>query len=148
MIYFRNTLNKVVETADIVSHLIKNTKSSSAKIKKSVHYSSSSNGANNTATLLNSINTPKTTKSFKAGGIVAAAVQNKRFLKKSSQHLLPQNSPTKAISEMNLNSPNTDSEPENLKINSVHLKSKHKHRSHKLHKGSKENSKKTTKSSP
>ena len=144
MITFRNTLNKVVETADIVSHLIKNTKSSSAKIKKSVHYSST-NG--NTATLLNSINTPKTIKSFKAGGIVATAVQNKRFLKKSSQQLLPQSSPTKAISEMNLNSPNTDSEPENLKINTVHLK-KHKHRSHKLHKGAKENSKKTTKSSP
>ena len=87
MITFRNTLNKVVETADIVSHLIKNTKSSSAKIKKSVHYSST-NG--NTATLLNSINTPKTIKSFKAGGIVATAVQNKRFLKKSSQQLLSQ----------------------------------------------------------
>lgn len=142
----------MVETADIVSHLVKNTKSSSAKIKKSVHYSSTSNnGVGNPATL-NSINTPKSIKSFKAGGIVATAVQNKKFLKKSTQPLLTQNSPTKStqfVSDMILNSPNTDSEPENLKISTVQLKSKHKHRSHKLHKGnSKENSKKSTKSSP
>lgn len=59
---FRNTLNKLVETADIISSLSKNTKSSSAKIKKPLPTQIMDRSQNK----------------FKTGGIVVTAVQNRR----------------------------------------------------------------------
>ncbi|CAO1376261.1 unnamed protein product [Diamesa serratosioi] len=106
----RTTFHKLVETADIISHLAKNTKSSSAKIKKPIQ--------NNTVTttIINTITTSKIQK-FKASGIVATAVQNNKKLKKSLQFSLSPKTIPENDTEM--------SDPENLKI----LSKKHKHQS-------------------
>ena len=75
---YRTTLNKLVETADIISQLAKNTKSSSAKIKKPI--------SNNTVatTIISTINTSKNHK-FKTTGIVATAIPSNKKHKKSLQ---------------------------------------------------------------
>ena len=102
----------MVETADIISQLAKNTKSSSAKIKKPIQ--------NNTVatTIINTINTSKIQK-FKATGIVATAVQNSKKHKKSLQISLSSKTIPENDTEM------STSDPENLKIHGK----KHKHHS-------------------
>ncbi|CAO1409928.1 unnamed protein product [Diamesa tonsa] len=110
----RTTLNKLVETADIISQLAKNTKSSSAKIKKPIL-----NNNNTVATtIISTINTSKIQK-FKTTGIVATAVQTNKKHKKSFQISLSPKSIPEIDTEM------STSDPENLKI---HTK-KHKHHS-------------------
>ena len=103
----------MVETADIISHLAKNTKSSSAKIKKPIQNN------NIATTIINTINTSKIQK-FKTTGIVATAVQNSRKHKKSLHiSLSPKTIPENDTEMM------STSEPENIKTNSK----KHKHHS-------------------
>lgn len=102
----------MVETADIISHLAKNTKSSSAKIKKPIQ--------NNTVTttIINTINTSKIQK-FKTTGIVATAVQNSKKHRKSLQISLSPKTIPENDTEM------STSDPENPKMHSK----KHKHHS-------------------
>ena len=99
---YRSTFHKLVETADIISQLAKNTKSSSAKIKKPIIQSSTIEATN------------KITR-FKTSGIVAtAAIQPRKYRRSIAQQTpmpLQTNTPTLKI----LNE-NTDSEQENVKI--------------------------------
>lgn len=109
----RTTFHKLVETADIISHLAKNTKSSSAKIKKPIQ--------NNTVTttIVNTINTNKIQR-FKTTGIVATAVQNNKKHKKFLQLSLSPKTIPENDTEM------STSDPENTKMHS------NKHKQHSL----------------
>lgn len=93
--FHRSTFHKIVETADIISHLAKNTKSSSAKIRKPFLQQSV------TSTEV----VPKIQK-FKTSGIVAtAAIQPKMKHRRASA--APQTPLPLQV--------NTDSEQENLR---------------------------------
>lgn len=106
-LFFRSTFHRIVETADIISHLAKNTKSSSAKIRKPfLQQPATSTDA-----------APKVAK-FKTSGIVAtAAIQPKMKQRRASaapQTPLPLQVNTKAYDG------NTDSsEQENLRESNI-----------------------------
>lgn len=96
----RSTFHKIVETADIISQLAKNTKSSSAKIKKPIQPASTLDA------------TAKVHK-FKTSGLVATAVVQPRKYRKSLTLQTPMplqtTSPSLRVNE-------SDSEQENVKI--------------------------------
>lgn len=94
----RSTFHKIVETADIISQLAKNTKSSSAKIKKPIQPSA--------------IDATKTSK-FKTSGIVATATIQPRKYRRSITQQTPMPLQTTTPSFKVLNDCNTDSEQEN-----------------------------------
>lgn len=98
-LFFRSTIHKLVDTADIISQLAKNTKSSSAKIRKPV---------TSTTTDANS----KVPKLFKTTGLVATAVQARKPRKSFVAMPLQTLSPSLRI----INDCNSDSEQENVKI--------------------------------
>lgn len=99
--FFRSTFHRIVETADIISQLAKNTKSSSAKIKKPIIQSSSTLDA-----------TSKIHK-FKTSGIVATAAVAPRKYRRSITQQTPMPLQTTTPSLKILNDCNTDSEQEN-----------------------------------
>jgi hypothetical protein len=111
--HFRATFHKLVETADILLNLAKNTKSSSAKIKKPITQPASNLEA-----------PTRIPNRFKTSGLVATAVVQPRKLRKSltqqTQLPLPASSP----SLRGLNEANSDSEQENVKIPSRRAKKK------------------------
>lgn len=100
---FRSTFHKLVETADIISHLAKNTKSSSAKIKKPIILSSTIDATNKIH-------------KFKTSGLVATAVVQPRKFRKSLTQPTPMPLQTLTPSLRVGNDCNSDSEQENVKI--------------------------------
>ena len=103
---FRSTFHRLVETADIISQLAKNTKSSSAKIKKPIVQSTS-----------NTIDAPNKIHKFKTSGIVATAAVAPRRYRKSIAQQTPMPLQTTSPSLRILNDcANSDSEQENVKI--------------------------------
>lgn len=96
----RSTFHKIVETADIISQLAKNTKSSSAKIKKPIQPVSTLDATNKVH-------------KFKTSGLVATAVVHPRKYRKSLTLQTPMplqtTSPSLRVNE-------SDSEQENVKI--------------------------------
>lgn len=97
----RSTFHRIVETADIISQLAKNTKSSSAKIKKPISTPSAE--------------VPVKVHRFKTSGIVAtAAVPPRKYRKSLAQQTpLPLQSSPLTLRVLN---DNTDSEQENVKM--------------------------------
>lgn len=98
-IFFRSTIHKLVDTADIISQLAKNTKSSSAKIRKPVMSTSIDTTTNKV-------------QKFKTSGLVATAVQTRKPRKSFTTLPMQTLSPSLRI----INDCNSDSEQENVKI--------------------------------
>lgn len=99
--HFRSTFHKLVETADIITQLAKNTKSSSAKIKKPIQSASTVEAV------------PKIQK-FKTSGLVATAAVPPRKYRKSLTQQTPLPLQTTSPSLRVINDCNTDSEQENV----------------------------------
>lgn len=98
---YRSTFHKIVETADIISHLAKNTKSSSAKIRKPV------------VTQTPTIDTPtnKITKFRSSGYVATAAVMPRKQRKSLTLQAPPLPLTTSSAStQKQILDPNTDSE--------------------------------------
>jgi hypothetical protein len=104
---FRSTFHRLVETADIISHLAKNTKSSSAKIKKPVVQQQQTT-AIETSSSSNATKIQKfRTSSYVATAVVPSRKQRKSLTLQTPPLALP--TPQKQL----LNEQNTDSEQEN-----------------------------------
>lgn len=107
----RSTFHRLVETADIISHLAKNTKSSSAKIKKPIVQQTP---------IIEGSASASTTKiqKFRTSSYVATAVvPSRRHRKSLTLQTPPLTLPSSAQPKQpNNNDQNTDSEPENIKI--------------------------------
>jgi hypothetical protein len=102
---FRSTFHRIVETADIISQFAKNTKSSSAKIKKPIIQQTQTIDATNKI------------QRFRTSGYVATAVIPSRKQRKSLTLQTPVTLPLPATSKQINDLANTDSEEqENVKI--------------------------------
>jgi hypothetical protein len=100
---YRSTFHKIVETADIISHLAKNTKSSSAKIRKPVV-------TQQTSTIDASTN--KIGKFRTSGYVATATVMPRKQRKSLALQATPLSLPT-ALHKQIID-PNTDSEEQEL----------------------------------
>lgn len=98
----RSTFHRIVETADIISNLAKNTKSSSAKIKKPVQTPMIDNGSNSTTKI----------QKFRASSYVATTVVPSRRQRKSLTLQTPPISLPLATQKQLLNDANSESELE------------------------------------
>ncbi|KAL7026828.1 hypothetical protein ACKWTF_005185 [Chironomus riparius] len=106
----RSTFHRLVETADIISHLAKNTKSSSAKIKKPVIQQTPT-----IDTFSASANTTKIQRFRTSSYVATAVVPSRKHRKSLTLQTPPLALPTSAHKQQN-NDQNSDSEPENIKI--------------------------------
>jgi hypothetical protein len=102
----RSTFHRLVETADIISHLAKNTKSSSAKIKKPVVQQTTAVEKDSSSTTTTKIQKFRTS-SYVATAVVPSRKQRKSLALQTPPLALP--TPQKQLP----NEQNTDSEQEN-----------------------------------